>query len=141
MAIRVETREYEWSHGHTPRTLQGQAGAWAFHLDETATIVWIRGTYRQALAEAKKHARYSVKVLPCPPPRGAQRSPAIPRRRDAMHASIFSTLCDIVDDLQHYVRALNAGPTRDHLEDLVQRLDVVIDRTVGVVEMHTTSGE
>jgi hypothetical protein len=63
MAIRVETHEYEWTHGHKPRTQHGQAAAWAFQIDQTATVVWIRGTYREAVKAAKRQARYSVKVL------------------------------------------------------------------------------
>jgi len=52
-----------------------------------------------------------------------------------MQASIFSTLCDITDDLSGYVRDLPSGPERDQLEDLARRLDGVIERTVGVVEV------
>jgi hypothetical protein len=56
-----------------------------------------------------------------------------------MKPSIFSVLCDLADDLQRTARDLDAGPQRDRLEDLVQRLDAVIDRTVGVVEVIPSS--
>jgi hypothetical protein len=64
MAVRVDTSRYEWTYGHKPRQPRGQAGAWAFHLDGQAQVVWVRGTYREALAAAKRQARYSVQVLP-----------------------------------------------------------------------------
>jgi hypothetical protein len=57
-----------------------------------------------------------------------------------MESSIFVTLCDLTDELDRAVRDLPSGPIRDRLEDLVQRLDGVIDRTVGVVEVRP-SGE
>jgi hypothetical protein len=52
-----------------------------------------------------------------------------------MQPSIFATLCDVVDEFDCYVRDLESGPQRDKLEDLVRRLDAVIDRTVGVTEV------
>jgi hypothetical protein len=58
-----------------------------------------------------------------------------------MHASIFATLCDLTDELDRAVRDLPSGPTRDRFEDLVQRLDALIDRTVGVVEVLPSSNE
>jgi hypothetical protein len=63
MTIRVETHEYTWVHGHKPRTQHGQASAWAFQLDGTTAVVWITGTYREAVRQAKRQAQYSVKVL------------------------------------------------------------------------------
>ena len=53
-----------------------------------------------------------------------------------MTPSIFATLCDVADDLDRYVRDLPSGPDRDKLEDLGRRLDAVIDRMVGVTEVH-----
>jgi hypothetical protein len=61
---RVDTRTYEFSHGHKPRTVAGQSGAWAFQVDGDATILWLQGTYSAALKQAKRQAKYSVKVLP-----------------------------------------------------------------------------
>jgi hypothetical protein len=58
-----------------------------------------------------------------------------------MHASIFATLCDLTDELDRVVRDLPSGPTHDRFEDLVQRLDALIDRTVGVVEVLPSSNE
>jgi len=58
-----------------------------------------------------------------------------------MQASIFSTLCDITDDFSRYVRDLPSGPERDQLEDLARRLDGVIERTVGVVEVSADTEE
>jgi hypothetical protein len=52
-----------------------------------------------------------------------------------MKASIFDALCNVVDDFEHYVHDLPSGPQRDQLEDLVRRLDGVIDRTVGLTEV------
>jgi hypothetical protein len=56
-----------------------------------------------------------------------------------MPASIFADLCDIADTLSTYTHDFPAGPQRDKFEDLVQRLDAVIERTVGVVEVTTPS--
>jgi hypothetical protein len=53
-----------------------------------------------------------------------------------MSQSIFTKLCDIADALDRVVRDLAAGPQRDTLEGLLHRLDEVIDRTVGVTEVH-----
>ena len=52
--------------------------------------------------------------------------------RHSMQQSLFLTLCDICDEFDTYVRDLEPGAVRDHLESLVQRLDDVIDRTIGV---------
>jgi hypothetical protein len=52
-----------------------------------------------------------------------------------MESSIFATLCDLADDFERTVRDLPSGPIRDRLEDLVQRFDAVIDRTIGVEEV------
>jgi hypothetical protein len=53
-----------------------------------------------------------------------------------MIPSIFATLCAVADALDRYVRDLPAGPERDKLEDLGRRIDAVIDRMVGVPEIH-----
>ena len=64
-AIHVETLTYEASHGRKPRTIAGQASGWMFQLDgDDQNVVQIRGTYSEALRQAKKQAQYSVKVLP-----------------------------------------------------------------------------
>jgi hypothetical protein len=57
-----------------------------------------------------------------------------------MSKSIFTALCDIADTLSTYARDFPAGPQREKLEDLVQRLDAVIERTIGVEDVTTTSG-
>lgn len=49
-----------------------------------------------------------------------------------MPQSIFTTLCDICDDLDSLVRSLEPGPAQDRFSTLVQRLDEAIDRTVGL---------
>jgi hypothetical protein len=49
-----------------------------------------------------------------------------------MEPSIFTTLCDLVDELDTYVRDLEPGSVRDRLAHLVQRLDSAIDRTIGL---------
>jgi hypothetical protein len=51
-----------------------------------------------------------------------------------MSKSLFVTLSDIVDELEHCIRELDSSPYRDRLEDIVRRLDSVIDRTVGITE-------
>jgi hypothetical protein len=56
-------------------------------------------------------------------------------------ASIFSDLCDVADGFERYVRDLESGPQKDTLEDLVRRLDAVIDRTVGVSEVRVGEEE
>lgn len=53
-----------------------------------------------------------------------------------MEPSIFSTLCDLADAFDRLQRDLEPGPVADRLRDLVERLDAVIDRTVGVLEVH-----
>jgi uncharacterized protein YbjT (DUF2867 family) len=53
-----------------------------------------------------------------------------------MIPSIFATLCDVADALDRSIRDLPAGPERDTLADLGRRLDAVIDRLVGVPEVH-----
>jgi hypothetical protein len=52
-----------------------------------------------------------------------------------MTASIFADLCDVTDALSRYTRDLASGPERDRLEDIIQRLDTVIERTVGVSDV------
>jgi hypothetical protein len=54
--------------------------------------------------------------------------------------SIFTTLCALSDDLDRAVRALEPGPQQDRLHALIQRLDVVIERTIGL-EHATPYGE
>jgi len=49
-----------------------------------------------------------------------------------MQQYIFSQLCDICDEFDTYVRDLEPGPVRDHLSDLVQRLDDVTEKTIGL---------
>jgi hypothetical protein len=49
-----------------------------------------------------------------------------------MQPSIFLTLCDVVDALDSYVRAMPLGPDADGLSAIVRRLDDVIDRTIGL---------
>ena len=51
-----------------------------------------------------------------------------------MAASIFRALCDICNDLDHTVLALEPGEAQDRLMVLVQRLDEAIDRTIGLEE-------
>ena len=46
--------------------------------------------------------------------------------------SIFSRLCDVVDDLSRHVDDLPHGATKLALEVIVHRLDAIIDATVGV---------
>jgi hypothetical protein len=46
-----------------------------------------------------------------------------------MEQSIFTTLCEVCDALDAYVRDLAPGTVRDHLHGLVGRLDEAIDRT------------
>ena len=53
-----------------------------------------------------------------------------------MSQSIFAKLCDIADALDRVVRDLESSPLRDTLAGLLHRLDEVIDRTVGVTEVH-----
>jgi hypothetical protein len=53
-----------------------------------------------------------------------------------MIPSIVATLCAVADALDRHVRALPAGPECDTLADLGRRLDAVIDRMVGVPEVH-----
>jgi hypothetical protein len=62
----------------------------------------------------------------------------MPRR-----ATIFEALCAINDDVAGIAMRMEPGPEKDRLESLVQRLDAVIDRTIGVteVELHAEEGE
>jgi hypothetical protein len=61
----------------------------------------------------------------------------MPRR-----ATIFEALCAINDDFAGIAMRMEPGPEKDRLEALVQRLDAVIDRTIGVheVELHAEEG-
>jgi hypothetical protein len=60
--MRVETNEYEFSHGRKPRGL----GVWAFRIGEET--VFITGTFTTAKSLAAKNARAKgldfIKVLP-----------------------------------------------------------------------------
>lgn len=58
-----------------------------------------------------------------------------------MSKSIFTTLCDLCDELDRLQRDLEPGPVADRLRDLVKRFDAVIDRTVGVVDVHVPGAE
>ena len=49
-----------------------------------------------------------------------------------MEESIFSTLCDLADELSRLERAMEPGTITDRLQAIVERLDAVIDRTVGI---------
>jgi hypothetical protein len=51
-----------------------------------------------------------------------------------MSRSIFSTLCDLVDQLERVTSSLESGPVKDQLERLLEPFDALIDRTVGVEE-------
>lgn len=64
MAVRINTTEYEWTHGRKPRTVQGQPALWAFRADSQSEVLWIHGTYSEAVQQAKQQAQYSVTVLP-----------------------------------------------------------------------------
>ena len=58
-----------------------------------------------------------------------------------MDKSICADLCDIADTLSTYMHDVPAGPQREKLAELVQRLDGVIDRTVGITGLHLTMEE
>lgn len=62
-----------------------------------------------------------------------------PHRKKAMD-SLFTTLCDICDELERTVRELDSGPYRDRLEDIVKRLDAATDRTIGLDVSHNERG-
>jgi hypothetical protein len=51
-----------------------------------------------------------------------------------MPQSIFSDLCDLVDQLERVTSRMEAGPVKDQLERLLEPFDALIDRTVGVEE-------
>ena len=53
-----------------------------------------------------------------------------------MSQSMFTTLCAIADALDRVVRDLEPSPLRDTLAGLLTRLNEVIDRTVGLPEVH-----
>lgn len=46
--------------------------------------------------------------------------------------SVFTTLCDLVDELQRQVRSLDHSPQKLALEALVDRFDLLIDQTIGL---------
>lgn len=58
-----------------------------------------------------------------------------------MKKSIFADLCDIADTLSTYTHDFPAGPQRDKLTDLVEQLDAVIDRTVGITEIEIAGSD
>lgn len=63
--VRVETRKYEASHGHTPRqSREYRVSPWAFRVDGQTDILWITASYRDAVKQAKAQAQWSVEVLP-----------------------------------------------------------------------------
>jgi len=62
--ISVDTLTYEASHGRKPRTIGGERSGWMFQVDGSNNVVQIRGTYSEALKQAKKQAQYSVKIMP-----------------------------------------------------------------------------
>lgn len=65
MAVRIDTIKYQASHGQKPRQPYGMgAGRWAFQIDMDTTPVFIRGTYQEAVKQAKSQAQYSITVLP-----------------------------------------------------------------------------
>jgi hypothetical protein len=49
--------------------------------------------------------------------------------------SIFSDLCDLCTQFERAIQALEDGPRKDHLGSLVHRLDLLIDRTIGIAAM------
>jgi hypothetical protein len=58
-----------------------------------------------------------------------------------MTKSIFADLTDIADTLSSYTHDFPPGPQRDKLEDLVHRLDAVIDRTIGLEQADVPADE
>jgi hypothetical protein len=63
--IRVDTRKYEASHGHTPRQPRGASvSPWAFEIDQHPEPIVITASYKDALKHAKSRARWCVVVLP-----------------------------------------------------------------------------
>ena len=64
-SIRVETRQYELSHGRKPRqSCEYATSSWAFLIDGGKEPVWVTASYAEALRHAKTLAQYSVTVLP-----------------------------------------------------------------------------
>lgn len=49
-----------------------------------------------------------------------------------MTESVFTRLCDITDSLQRLTRDVEPDNVRYRLEDLVNRLDLIIDDTIGL---------
>ena len=63
--IRVDTLQYQASHGHKPRQPRGASvSPWAFQIDQQPVPVIITASYKDALKKAKGRARWSVVVLP-----------------------------------------------------------------------------
>ena len=63
--IRIDTRKFEAVHHRTPRQPRGyRVSPWAFQIDIDPTPVFITAAYKDALAQAKARAQYSVTVLP-----------------------------------------------------------------------------
>jgi hypothetical protein len=58
----------------------------------------------------------------------------MPEERRVM-PSIFSELCDLCNQFERAIQALEDGPRKDHLGSLAQRLDELIDRTIGIAAM------
>jgi hypothetical protein len=46
--------------------------------------------------------------------------------------TVFARLCDVTDELQRLTRDLGHSPFKLALERLVDRLDLIIDDTVGI---------
>jgi len=63
--IHVDTRQYEVSHGHTPRQPRGAPTAlWAIQIDDDPTPRYLRMPLRDAIAQAKAWATTSITILP-----------------------------------------------------------------------------
>ena len=65
MAISVNTRKYEDSHGRKPRQpREYRTSPWAFQIDRNHEPVFITANYQDALKHAKTLAQYEATVLP-----------------------------------------------------------------------------
>lgn len=49
-----------------------------------------------------------------------------------MHKSLFVTLCEIVAEFEGLTARMESGPIKAQLEDVIERFDAVIDRTIGL---------
>jgi len=69
---RIDTRQYQASHVHTPRG----RGLWGFENAKTHEIVWIDGTYTEAREAARRwrvdHPPVTLARPGQGPPRGAR---------------------------------------------------------------------